>query len=151
LGLGHLPVAPGTWASAAAVLVWWLLRSSLPPAAARALLVWLMAVALALGLALGPAAERAYGRGDPRQFVLDELAGQWLTCLLFWWRGSAVTAVAAFVAFRLFDISKPFPIRRLERLAGGWGIMADDLAAAVYAAAALWVLSRVVLNRCIGA
>ncbi len=139
MGLGHLPLAPGTWASAAAAAAYWLARSRLGPAG-------LVLIALGLVLAVAacvlvcPAAERVYGERDPRRLVIDEVAGCWLTCLLFWWRSPAHTAVAAFLAFRVFDVAKVFPIRRLEKLPGGWGVVLDDLAAAFYAAASLWPL-----------
>ena len=141
LGLGHLPVAPGTWASAAAAAAY-VLIDRLPAPWAPVLLGALLLGVFAAGLALVPAAEAAYGSKDPRQFVLDEVAGQWLTCLLFAWRGPLATAAAAFVAFRVFDIVKPFPIKRLETLPGGWGVMSDDLAAGAYAAGTLWLLAR---------
>ena len=65
----------------------------------------------------------------------------YLTCMLFWSGTPWVGAAAAFAAFRVFDVAKPPPIRRIERLPGGWGVMADDLAAALYAAACLWLVA----------
>ncbi len=72
--------------------------------------------------------------------VVDEVAGQWLTCLIALpWApltkpsGALGFAAAAFILFRVFDVLKPWPIRRLETLPGGWGIVADDLAAGVEA------------------
>ncbi|MFQ5970679.1 MAG: phosphatidylglycerophosphatase A [Alphaproteobacteria bacterium] len=135
-GLGRLPVAPGTWASLAALpiaagIVWiggpWLLSAAI------------VAAALAGAWAAGRYAEAMHAR-DPRAVVVDEVAGQWLALLPLSldWR----YYVAAFVAFRLFDILKPWPCRRLERLPGGAGIMADDIAAGVYAGALVWVLGR---------
>lgn len=147
LGLGFLPVASGTWASAAAAVVYVVLHRLLVPSGADGptvpcvvVLAGLFLIAVALGFMVCPAAQRLYGQRDPRPFVLDELAGQWLTCLLFWWRGPTQTVIAAFVAFRFFDILKPFPIRRIEGLRGAWGVMADDLLAALYAAGTLWAL-----------
>jgi phosphatidylglycerophosphatase A len=145
MGLGHLPLAPGTWASAAAAAAYWLARSRLGPAG-LGLIALGFVVAVVACVLVCPAAERAYGNRDPRQLVIDEVAGCWLTCLLFWWRGPAETAVAAFVAFRVFDVTKVFPIRRLEKLPGGWGVVLDDLGAALYAAAALWPLCYGVLE-----
>lgn len=146
LGLGYLPVAPGTWASAGAALVYWLLhRLSVPHPAAVLAGIFLFVVAV--GMVVCPRAQDAYGEKDPRQFVLDEFAGLWLTCLLFWWRAPLETAAVAFFAFRAFDIVKPFPIRRLEKLPGAWGVMLDDLGAALYAAAALWVVCHGILDR----
>jgi phosphatidylglycerophosphatase A len=150
LGLGHLPVAPGTWGSAGAAAVYVALRS-LPGAAWRVALCVLFLAVLALGLWAAPRAEKAYGKSDPGPFVLDEVAGVWLTCLAFRWRGPLVTAIAAFAAFRVFDIAKPFPVRRLEDLPGGWGVMMDDLAAAAYSVALLWPLCYGVLDRVLSA
>ena len=78
---------------------------------------------------------------DPQHVVVDEVAGMCLTMV-----GQPITAIsllAGFILFRLFDIVKPFPIRRIERLPKGWGIVADDLAAGIYANVALLLLGRV--------
>ncbi len=145
LGLGHLPIAPGSWASGGAAALYVALRWLGPPGW-RVLLALLFAAVTAAGVALAPRAERLYGCQDPRPFVLDEVAGIWLTCLLFWWRGPVSTAAAAFLAFRLFDVLKPPPLRRLEKLPGGWGVMADDLGAALCSALVLWPLCYGVLE-----
>ncbi len=149
LGLGYLPVAPGTWASAGAGIIYLALRR-LPLPLALSLTAVLAAVALLAGLLVYPRAEVLFGAPDATHFVLDEAAGYWLTVLLFQWRGPLWTAAAAFVAFRVFDIWKPFPIRRLERLPGGWGVMADDLAAGVASAVVLWALCHGVAERLAG-
>jgi phosphatidylglycerophosphatase A len=129
--VGYVPVAPGTFGSAAGLLVWAILPSS---TAARALAV---IAAFLAGSWSGSVAERYFGRTDPGQVVIDEVMGMMIT--LFWnpvgWRG----AIAAFLLFRIADIVKPFPANRLERLPGGVGIMADDAMAAVYANLALRV------------
>jgi phosphatidylglycerophosphatase A len=150
LGLGHLPVAPGTWASAGAAAVYLALRGLGDPLS-YGLLAVLTALVIGLGVGVCPRATELYGSEDPRQFVLDEVAGYWLTCLLFHWRGPLATALAAFLAFRFFDVLKPPPIRRLERIPGAWGVMVDDLAAAVYAAASLYVVCYGVLDQLAGA
>jgi phosphatidylglycerophosphatase A len=139
LGLGHLPVAPGTWASAGAAVVYVLLRCT-AGSLAIPLLAWLLLGVIVLGMAVCPSAQEVYDQEDPAEFVLDEVAGYWLTCMLFQWRGPVLTAIAAFVAFRIFDIAKPFPIRRIETIPGAWGVMLDDLAAGVYAAALAWAV-----------
>lgn len=92
----------------------------------------------AVGVAAASQAESAYGRRDPGVIVIDETAGMLLTL-------AAVPvgvggALAGFFAFRLFDVVKPFPARRAERLPGGWGVMADDLVAGLYAQALLRLL-----------
>ena len=103
---------------------------------------WAFAVAAAViaapGIWAAGQAERISGRQDPGLVVIDEVAGQWLTLAgahTINWK----TALAAFFLFRLLDIWKPAPARRLEDLHGGLGIMADDLMAGVYGAAVMWL------------
>ncbi|MFC1606142.1 phosphatidylglycerophosphatase A [Pseudomonadota bacterium] len=127
LGAGLSRYAPGTVGTVVAVPFAWLLMQ-MPPA-----LYWAALAALfLLGVWLCGAASRMLGRHDPGNIVWDEMVGYWLTVALLpmtwgWW-------LAGFVAFRFFDILKPWPIRRLERaVGGGLGIMLDDVLAAVYA------------------
>jgi phosphatidylglycerophosphatase A len=132
-GAGRLWPAPGSWASAAAVLLWAALAWLAHPAPRTLLYALLAGIALAIifGIPAATRAEREGGRHDPGFVVIDEVAGQW-TALLFApadWR----YALMAFVLFRLIDVTKPFPVRRLERLPGGWGIVFDDVAAGLYA------------------
>jgi phosphatidylglycerophosphatase A len=137
-GLGKLPFAPGTWGSLPAVVLYQVLGFLAPGAA-----VYGMAALLVLFswicVQCAPAVIRRTGRNDPQEVVADETAGQALTLLAVAWVFPVHicnTAVLGFALFRLFDITKPWPIRRLEKLPSGWGILADDLAAGVYAAAA---------------
>jgi len=134
-GVGLFPLVPGTAASAVAALGYKLALHGLPGP------LYILAVA-ALASA-GGAAAGAYAAelraADPGRIVVDEVCGQ-LVALAFLppdWTAMA----AAFVLFRVFDIIKPWPIRKLERLPGGWGIMADDIGAGLAAA----VLGRLVL------
>jgi phosphatidylglycerophosphatase A len=128
-GLGYAPVAPGTFGSAAGLLVWWLLPAS-DAAQGAAILVL-----LALGSWGGNIAEHHFGRTDPGQVVIDEVMGMLITLFLnpVGWIG----ALGGFFLFRLFDVIKPYPANRLEQLPGGVGVMADDAMAAVYANLAL--------------
>ena len=133
-GCGRLPRAPGTWGSLGA----------LPPAwAALQFGVGfglLLALALFLaGLWAASLYVRDTGRQDPAEVVVDEAAGQ---CLALCFAPlSPLGVLAALLFFRLFDISKPFPIRWIERRCpGGWGIMLDDAMAALYAGACLLLL-----------
>jgi phosphatidylglycerophosphatase A len=139
-GAGFGKPGPGTWGSVAAVLLWagyaWGVSSS-----PRALLVALLA-GIALSLVVGiPAATivaRESGREDPGFVVVDEVAGQWIALL-----GSQANwrhALLALVLFRIFDITKPFPIRKLEFLPEGWGIVLDDVGAGLYALLVAWLL-----------
>ena len=140
LGSGLSPIAPGTAGSLAAVVIYWLLTRVLSTlgfddtAIQQGLLLALIGVGFPLGVwatgMLSTAADH-----DPGRAVWDEFVGMWIACLLlpltWYW------LLAAFILFRLFDIVKPWPARRLENLPGGWGIMADDAAAGLYAAALL--------------
>jgi phosphatidylglycerophosphatase A len=141
-GLGRLPLAPGTWGSLPPVIIFGLM-SCLGSSAAMISNV-MAALILAGGFVcvqFAPAAIAATGKDDPREVVADELAGQAVTFLFspFLAMGTAtgrqilITAFAGFVLFRLFDISKPWPIRRLEKYPAGWGIVADDLLAGAFA------------------
>jgi phosphatidylglycerophosphatase A len=129
LGVGYAPFAPGTFGSAAGLLVWWLLPASLPIQLAAIVVVF------AIGAWSGSVAERHFGRTDPGQVVLDEVLGMLITLLLnpVGWSG----AFLGFLLFRAADIVKPYPANKLEALHGGTGIMADDAMAAVYSNIAL--------------
>jgi phosphatidylglycerophosphatase A len=137
-GIGTSPVAPGTWASLAALPLAWAIRAEWGAAG--------LAAAFALVFLLGcwAAGEVAAARGvrDPGSVVVDEIAGQWLT-LVPLPVGSIVYALA-FLLFRLFDIWKPWPIGWADRhVRGGFGIMLDDLLAAVYALAVLMAVRTI--------
>lgn len=140
LGLGYLPVAPGTWGSAGAAVLYVAVTRLAGRAAGGVIICCALVLAVGAGVALAPWAEKYFGKKDPGQVTLDEMAGQWLACLICGAAfGAAATPVAAFVVFRIFDVRKPFPIRRLEKLPGGWGVMLDDLAAALYTGFVLWL------------
>ena len=132
LGSGLLRPAPGTIGSAFGLVVFALLL------AGQSLVVQIAAivVATALGTWAATAAARELGDGDPSEVVIDELAGMWIALLVA--RTPAGYAVA-FFAFRAFDIVKPFPVRNAESLPEGWGIMADDLVAGLYALGIVWL------------
>ena len=125
LGIGYVPFAPGTFGSAAGLVLWALLPQT-PLVQGTAILVL-----LAAGSWSGGVAERHFGRTDPGQVVIDEVMGMLITLFLnpVGWRGAA----AGFLLFRIADIVKPYPANRFERLPGGLGVMADDGMAAVYA------------------
>ena len=133
-GLGLSPMAPGTVGSALGVLLAWGTRSW-PLSWSGAL--WL--AACTASIPISTRAERAFGRLDPSEVVIDEVVAMWgigVWCPLSL-SGWPMTA-AAFLLFRAFDIVKPPPLRHLARLPGGWGIVFDDLGAAVYTAAIIW-------------
>ena len=140
--VGYFPVAPGTAGSAVGLTLLIGIRVFGSPGLELGVLV----VTVVLGLWAAGVGERYAAREDPGLVVIDEVAGMLLTML--WVPLTWATAVVGFLAFRLFDIVKPFPAGDAERLHGGLGIMADDLIAAVYATAAVrlfvWVSSVLV-------
>jgi phosphatidylglycerophosphatase A len=126
LGSGYSPVAPGTAGSLVGLALFVpLARCSWP--------VQLLAVAIVsvVGALAGGRVATLLKLEDPGLVVVDEVAGQWVTLLALPF--TPVVAVAGFLLFRVMDIVKPWPARDLENLPGGWGIMADDLAAGIYA------------------
>jgi len=151
-GLGYLPVAPGTWGSAGAGAVALLICLTFGGGSAFHLSMIVLAIAASVaGIACGPWAVSFYNKPDPKPFVIDEAAGQWLA--LVWmpigqagWAGVVGIVGLQFFLFRIADIVKPPPARQLERLPHGWGIVADDLAAAVYANVVGQVICRFVLG-----
>ncbi len=141
-GAGLLRPGPGTWGSAAAVLLWF--AAAVVFHLSQLQLSWLtLAGALAVTAIGVPAAtlvERESGRHDPGHVVIDEVAGQWTALINS--RLDLSHLLAAFLFFRIFDILKPWPARQMERLPAGWGIMFDDLAAGVYALLVVQVLQH---------
>lgn len=132
--IGRMPFAPGTWGS----LVTTLLVYFIDPYWQAPLIIRLAVifVVFLVGIPAANAAEKHFNKKDPGQCVIDEVAGQMVTLLVaphhMW------AYLAGFLAFRFFDIIKPFPIRRLEKIHGGLGIMVDDIAAGIYAAIVLY-------------
>lgn len=134
---GLSPVMPGTCGSAvAAVLAPFIFMPLTYPARAAVL-----ALIFIIGSLAATRVEKLLGQSDPGQVVIDELLGQWLAYLPFSVLAPWEYAVG-FVFFRIFDIFKPWPVKALERLPAGWGIMADDAAAGVYAMICLEIVRR---------
>ncbi|TFG80704.1 MAG: phosphatidylglycerophosphatase A [Chrysiogenales bacterium] len=131
-GTGHLPVAPGTWASLlTALIVFFTPLSTLP----FVFLALITAFVYAIGIPAAGICEKHYQKKDPRQCVIDEVAGQ-LVSLWFLPR-QAGFYIAAFFLFRILDIIKPFPVNKSEALPRGIGIMTDDVLAGFYVLAVL--------------
>ena len=132
--IGYLPVAPGTFGSIAGLGLFFLLRAAgipwLEPAAIDALFI--------AGPWAGNIAERYFGGIDPHPVVIDEVLGMLVTLVFVpvGWAG----AIVGFVVFRVLDVVKPWPARRLENLHGGSGVMADDAMAGIYGNAVMWLL-----------
>ena len=135
---GFFPIAPGTAGSAAAVVLFAAIRLvALPAVEALAILI-----VLVIGSWAATRAERLLSARDPGPVVVDEVLGMLVT--LAFLPATPGVVLAGFLLFRVFDVVKPFPVRRLESLPGGWGIMVDDLMAGLYAHAVLRLLLAVV-------
>jgi len=132
-GCGFFPLAPGTFASIASIPLLFLLRNWSP---------WMRIIVLisiiCLSIAVSEYAEKIFGEKDPKQIVIDEVAGMLVCCVFmpFKWRYIAI----GFILFRLLDILKPFPINMVESLRGGLGIVIDDLLAGAISYALMFVL-----------
>jgi phosphatidylglycerophosphatase A len=124
--LGYVPIAPGTFGSALGLILFWAVRSTGSAGVEAAV----MTVVFAVGVWSGTVAERHFRGVDPGPVVIDEVFGMLVT--LAFLPVSMIGAIIGFFVFRLLDIVKPWPARRLESLHGGLGIMADDGMAAIY-------------------
>jgi len=151
-GLGEKLPAPGTTAgSFPATLVWWAACLVVTTTSARvAMTAAGLVVATVAGLWAAEKEAVRRGASDPGPIVIDEVAGQWLTYLValpflpfLASKTLIIFAVAGFLLFRFFDVVKPWPIRACEKLPGGIGIVADDLAAGYFAAFALLIGWRI--------
>jgi phosphatidylglycerophosphatase A len=137
-GAGRLKPGPGTWGSLATVLVWFFISANIPVASRLWATVIAVVAVILIGIPAATLTARASGLKDPQVVVIDEVAGQLVALIavpLAW-----KTFLAGLILFRVFDIWKPFPIRRLERLPEGTGIVVDDLGAGVYALAVMHLL-----------
>lgn len=149
LGIGMIPLAPGTWGSAegwlAAAWLATLFRSDaivpvpghryVSPAASFLLILGVAATVAAVGVFVSGRTEEV-SAADPGPVVIDEIAGQMIACAPLARWGCPIRLplwIASFLLFRLFDVWKPGPIRRIQELPGGWGIVADDVVAGIAA------------------
>ncbi len=132
-GAGLAPVAPGTAGTLVGVLICLL---CLPlPWTLRLVFVFVLFM---LSIYIGEQAEKIYQKKDDQRIVIDEIVGLQITMLPI--AINILNLCAAFALFRVFDIWKPFPIKNLQKLPGGWGVVIDDVAAGIYAAIVLWLL-----------
>ncbi len=137
-GTGRLKPGPGTWGSVAAVIVWASVSLLIPPSHRTLATILAAALVTLVGIPAATRIVRVTGIKDPQFVVIDEVAGQLVALIavpLAW-----KTFLAGLILFRVFDILKPFPIRRLERLPEGTGIVVDDLGAGLYALAIMHLL-----------
>ena len=140
-GLGWLPIAPGTWGSLPPVVIFVLMcLLDVPAMLISIVMAFLVLLGSVVCVKFAPAIIVETGKNDPSEVVADEFAGQAVTFLIISLLAAPLTtitqigttAILGFLLFRLFDIIKPWPIRKLEKLSRGWGILADDLLAGVY-------------------
>ena len=137
-GIGRAKRGPGTWASAATVIVWALASFAIPSSMRSWAAIATAVVVTLIGIPAATVVARAANVKDPQFVVIDEVAGQLVSLIavpLAW-----KTFLASFILFRVFDILKPFPVRQLERLPEGTGIVVDDLGAGLYALAVMHLL-----------
>lgn len=139
-GAGFSPVAPGTMGALVAVLVWYILSLCMDYSTLQWTLVGLIAVFTVLGVWSATVSERYWGE-DPSKVVMDETVGEWIALLAVPAGGHWAYIVAAFVLFRFFDILKPLGVRSMEKLKGGYGIMADDILSGIYAAVVMLLVN----------
>jgi phosphatidylglycerophosphatase A len=139
-GVGRLRPGPGSWASAATVFTWLLLTRGLVPQWQAWATLLLATVALVIGIPAADRVARASGIQDPPFVVIDEVVGQLITLIAV--PVSWKSLVLGFILFRGFDIAKPPPIRNLEHLPGGLGIMMDDVVAGLFAFAGMQIAMR---------
>ncbi len=140
--VGHVPFAPGTLGTLACVPLVWALGAF---SAHWTFYLTLTLAVIVLGTIASSKAEEILGKKDPSSVVIDEFAGYMVAMALL--PATAGNLLAAFILFRFFDIVKPPPIRSLERLVGGPGIMADDLLAGVITSAIIhaWTLMKLMV------
>ena len=160
-GAGYLPKAPGTWGSLVGIAVYSgvvgiisilvvifvpevMLVGGFALSGSAAIAFYSIAIGIGVAIAIsGVAASTRVARftlnKDPQFVVIDEVSGQYFTYLFALTSLNWKYLLLGFILFRVFDIWKPFPARQAESLPGGWGIMADDWAAAVYAAIGIWI------------
>ena len=134
-GIGRLRPGPGTWGSLASVLLWAALARSLSPSLRTPVAILLAALLTLIGIPAATRVARGAGRKDPQFVVIDEVAGQLVALIavpLAW-----KSFLAGFILFRAFDIVKPPPVRQLEAIPDGAGIVLDDIAAGLYALVAM--------------
>lgn len=139
-GAGFLPVAPGTWGALVAIALWIPLYIWASPSATVIITISAALLYFVVGTWASNVAEKYWGK-DPVVACADETVGQWIalipvTSLCPWWE-----ILIAFVLFRFFDIYKPLGIRSMEKLPGGFGMMADDILAGIYSAVLIYVLN----------
>ena len=136
--IGYLPVAPGTFGSFIALLFWWYII----PESETVIYVLILVNLFLVGVITSTIISERKKDDDPSSVVIDEWVGMWIALVsvpkqLSW-------VLVCFFLFRFFDIAKIFPLKQLEKLKGGWGIMLDDVVAGIYTSIIL-LLARIIL------
>jgi phosphatidylglycerophosphatase A len=144
-GIGYMRPGPGTWASAATALLWAAFAYAVGAPFRTAVVVTVAVLIVLTGIPAATEISRASGKKDPQVVVIDEVAGQLIALIAVPLRWRAF--LAGFILFRVFDILKPPPVRQLEALREGAGIVFDDVAAGLYALAIVHLLLRFGLLR----
>ena len=137
--IGHLPIAPGTWGSLAAIIGWWLWLQYLDPLVFIVLIIAIFTIGV---FATNTIIDHT-GENDPSRIIIDEVAGQWLGLLIL--PDGMLYIAGAFVLFRFLDIFKPWPIRQMEQFPKGWGVMLDDTLAGLLTLGLIQVVSRLLI------
>ncbi len=139
-GAGLAPKAPGTFGALESVAVFSLMFAlHLSGQVNLILLIAFSLLSYVVGVWAANRVIKLLKNDDPKQVVIDEINGQFIAFIPLAFNPSVVGIVIAFMLFRLFDIFKPYPIRKLEQMHGGFGVMSDDTLAGVYAAALVWL------------
>jgi phosphatidylglycerophosphatase A len=140
-GLGYSPIAPGTVGAlggcVSAILLW---KYTAYP---NVLLAFLILLFLFFGIYCSTKMEQEWGK-DPSKIVIDEVVGMWISLWLI--PSGWEYFVLAFVLFRLFDIYKPFFIKKVELLKGGWGVMMDDVLAGIYTNVVIQLANAILIS-----
>ena len=139
-GIGRLPAGPGTWASMITVLLWWLFGAVTSTGHSSVVAAVVTFAVIAIGIPASTLVVRESGIKDPGFVVIDEVAGQMIPLIIAPLRWKYL--LVSLILFRCFDILKPAPLRALERLPEGTGIMLDDVGAGVYAMLVLAALMK---------
>lgn len=121
---GYMKTASGTWGSLAGLIIY-----LIPGFENPSLMIFVISLFILIGVPIATKFETIYGI-DPKECTIDEIVGMWITLLFLpkkiWW------IILAFLIWRVLDIIKPYPVRNLEKIKGGWGIMLDDIMAGIY-------------------
>lgn len=139
--IGFVPGMPGTYGSIITALAFWVICSG-ADRIQPALHIGMVCLVTITGVAASAVIEKRTGVEDPSYIIIDEMAGQLITFLFI--PATGLNIILGILAFRTFDIWKPFPIRKLEKLGNGFGVMMDDLLAGIYGCAALQIVNLLI-------